>query len=85
MEIQVTEGKSVGTLDPWGSVARVFVNRDFRYGYFIRELDLYQMLTPEQQVAYLQGSSATLDVTPEVAQRIIDQGQTIFSKPRVIT
>lgn len=83
MEIEVTEHKSVGKIDPMNSAVRVFVNREFHYGYFVREHDLFGLLTPEQQEKYLQGKSATLDVSPDVAQKIIDMGQTPYAKPRV--
>ncbi len=80
MKIQVTEQKSVGNIEPMNSLVRVFVNREFHYGYFVREHDLFGLLTPDQQETYLQGDSATLDVSAEVAQKIIDMGHTPYSK-----
>lgn len=84
MEIYVSEHKSVGTLNPVETSVRVFVDRDFDYGYFVPEHQLFELLTAEQQVVYLQGESAQLDVAPAVAQQLIDIGQTPYAKRRVV-
>lgn len=84
MEVKITEHKSVATLNPLNTLVRVFVNRDFHYGYFVPEHQLVGLLTDAQTKDYLQGSSACLDVSPEVAQQIIDMGQTPYAKRCVV-
>lgn len=84
MEIQITENKSVGTLNPLNTSVRVFVGRDYHYGYFVPEHQMFDLLTDDQRHAYLQGSSVLLDVSEEVAQSLIDMGQTPYKKPRVL-
>lgn len=83
MKIQVTEHKSVGRLNPVESMVRVFVDNDFSYGYFVPEHALYELLTEEQQVAYLASSDAHLDVPIEVAEKIVEIGHTPFAKRRL--
>jgi hypothetical protein len=81
MELCITEHKSVDTLNPWNDTVRVFVDGDFNYGYFVREHRLFELLTAEQQVTYLQGRTAKLDVSIAVAQAVVDMGATPFKKP----
>lgn len=83
MNILITEHKSQGQLKAISTAVRVFVNDDLNYGYFVDEHKLFALLTPEQQTSYLQGSDAKLDVTPEVAQQIIDMGSAPYAKVRV--
>ena len=83
MKIQVTENKSVGTINPYGACVRVFVADDFHYGYFVHELSLYGLLSEDQQEKYLQTSSVTLDVSADIAQKIIDMGQSPYGKLKV--
>lgn len=84
MKIHITEHKSVEKLNSVPTQVRVFVNFDFHYGYFVDEHLLFSLLTAEQQNQYLKGPDAQLDVAPEVAQRIIDEGHTIYAKPKVV-
>lgn len=84
MQIQVTEHKSVGQLAQVETLVRVFVDRDFDYGYFVPERKLFDLLDKAQQDTYLQGTSSTLDVTPAVAQQIIDIGHSPYPKRRVV-
>lgn len=77
MELLVTEHKTTGTLHPLiRQVVRVFVDGDMDYGYFVDEVELLALLTPEQQEYYLSRPDVTLDIKPEVAQAIIDIGVT---------
>ncbi|KWT95606.1 hypothetical protein APY03_2483 [Variovorax sp. WDL1] len=62
---------------------RVFVDRDYQYGYFVDEHKLFGLLTPEQQLVYLAGGEAKLDIEPATAQVIIDDGTTPYAKPQV--
>lgn len=83
MQIQVTEHKSHGTLNPIPSAVRVFVDRDYTYGYFVPEDKLYALLTPKQQAQYLAEDAPTLDVSLEVAEQIIAVGYTIYAKQKL--
>ena len=83
MKIKITEFKSMVTLSPFGGKVRVFVDNDYHYGYFVDEPTLYAMLTEDQQKEYLQTSSVTLDVPPQIAQQIIDIGLTPYKKQTV--
>lgn len=88
IQIHVTEHKSVGSLanDQVGRTVRVFVDRDYDYGYFYPENQLFNELTPEQQHQYLSQQDVKLDVPASLAQKIIDQGQSIKKyRPRVDT
>ena len=83
LPLHVTEHKSVGALKSPSTMVRVFVDHDYDYGYFVDEHALFALLSSEQRGIYLQGSEAKLDVTPEVAQQIIDMGSTPYTKRRV--
>ncbi len=83
MEIHVTEHKSRGALKVPDYAVRVFVDRDYGYGYFVSEHALFEMLTEAQQVQYLATDDVKLDVPIEFAQRIIDIGQTPYQKRRL--
>lgn len=83
MQIRVTEHKSVGALNPISRAVRVFVNEDYHYGYFVDEHALFELLTPQEQIRYLDAHDVTLDVALPVAQRIVDIGATPFAKPQL--
>lgn len=83
MEIHVTEHKSIGKLNPVATAVRVFVDRDYRYGYFVPEDKLFELLNEDQQAAYLQGESAQLDVPIEVAEKIVELGHTPYAKQKL--
>lgn len=80
MGIQITEHKSMLTINPLNAPVRVFVDRDFHYGYFIPEHRLFELLSDEQKNNYLNDDTPVLDVTAEIAQKIIDMGCTPYSK-----
>lgn len=80
MEIHITEHKSKGALKVPDYAVRVFVDRDYGYGYFVSEHALFEMLSAEQQSQYLASDDVKLDVGVDVAQRIIDIGQTPYRK-----
>jgi hypothetical protein len=78
MKIQITENKSQDTIRP-NNVVRVFVDWDYTYGYWIDEQLLFSMFTDAEQAQYLNGDGK-MDVSPVVAQAIIDHGTTPYSK-----
>lgn len=74
MQIHVTEHKSVGRIRP-GNCVRVFVDRDYHYGYFIDEQELCSKLSQEQRIHYLATDGEVKFEVPEVAaQAIINRG-----------
>lgn len=84
MEIQITEHKSVGTLNSLNTSVRVFVGRDFHYGYFVPEHQMFDLLTEDQKQDYLQGTTVRLDVPAAIAQQLIDMSQTPYKKRSVV-
>lgn len=79
--MHVTENKSIGELALGGlNVVRVFVDGDYEYGYWLREHKIFSMLDAAQQQAYLAGPEAKLEVSRDIAQRIIDMGTTPYAK-----
>lgn len=84
IEIQVTEGKSTGELSGVNNSVRVFVDRDFHYGYWIAELALFEMLTSAQRVAYLANDDVVLQVTLAVANAIMDKGCSPYPKQQLL-
>lgn len=87
MELHVTEHKSVGELRPAVTLntVRVFVNQDYGYGYFVDERALLGLLGEAQTKAYLEAKDDfKVDVSPEVAQQVIDMGHTPYAKARVV-
>lgn len=86
MEIQVTENKSNANrmLTPWNMV-RVFVDRDFSYGYWVNEhAFLTEILKLDQDGLneYFSASDTyVVEVDVHTAQRVIDVGATPFNKP----
>lgn len=84
MQIHVTEHKSSGALRGISRVVRVFVDHDYHYGYWVDEHELFELLTAEQQTAYLAAENdIRLDVPAATAQRIIDIGDTPYAKRKV--
>ena len=84
MELRVTENKSTvhaGINDH--NMVRVFVDRDFTYGYWINERTLVEeILTLDEAdcLEYLNSDTFVLDVDVHTAQRVIDAGATPFTK-----
>jgi len=77
MQIHITEHKSTGSLRPacFDNCVRVFVDRDYHYGYFINEHELFSKLTEQQQAEYLAADSdVKFEVSQVQAQAIIDRG-----------
>lgn len=79
-KVQVTESKSVGTLNPLNHCVRVFVDNDMRYGYWVPENTVVDQLTSAQLEDYLKSGTFTCLMSKESAQRLIDEGSTIYSK-----
>lgn len=77
MHLHITEHKSTGSLRPVhiDNCVRVFVDRNYHYGYFINEHELFSILTEQQQTEYLAADlDVQFDVSENQAQTIINQG-----------
>jgi hypothetical protein len=86
IELLVTENRSNDAKWFHNTVVRIFIDRDYSYGFWINEDVLYNLLTPEQQKQYLEDQSYSggqFDVTFEVAQELIDKGNTPFNKQKL--
>lgn len=84
MKIHVTEHKSTGALRSISHPVRVFVNFDYHYGYWVDEHELVALLDAPQQATYLAApGDIELDVSTDIAQRIIDTGNTPYKKSKV--
>lgn len=86
IELLVTENRSSDAKWFQRNVVRIFVDRDYNYGLWINEDILYNLLTPEQQKQYLEDQSHSggqFDVSFEVAQQLIDKGNTPFNKQKL--
>ncbi len=86
IELLVTENRS--NKKEWfhNNVVRIFVDRDYSYGYWINEDFLFNALTPDQQKQYLEDqsySSGQFEVSFEVAQQLIDKGNTPSNKQKL--
>jgi hypothetical protein len=80
MQVYVTENKSVGHLQPAFVTVRVFVDRDFGYGYWINERQLLDILGITDPDEYLTEGQYIADVDVHTAQRIINCGVSPYSK-----
>lgn len=72
MKILCGENKNFNPVP--GNLVRVFVDGDYNYGYWVDEVKLFGMLTPDQKNDYTQKSSVELDVTNEIVKEIIEIG-----------
>lgn len=79
-KLYCTENKSCGSPIP-NNLVRVFVNKDYNYGYWVDECRLFDLLTKEQKELYSQKEgSVELDVGEEVAKKVIEIGLTPYKK-----
>ena len=78
MKILCTENKNLNPVS--GNLVRVFVDGDYSYGYWVDEIQLFDILTPDQKNDYAKKSQIELDVTNEVAQKIIEIGLSPYKK-----
>jgi hypothetical protein len=78
MKILCAENKNLNPVS--GNLVRVFVDGDYSYGYWVDEVQLFDMLTPDQKNDYAQKSQIELDVTNEIAKQIIEIGLNPYKK-----
>jgi hypothetical protein len=71
--ILITEGKT-DCPESNRSVARIFINRDYDYGYFVPEKLIYSVLTDERQANY--DEEDTFEISGESAEFLMKNGYT---------
>lgn len=82
IELKITEGKSKSKTNHLdivpNSVVRIFVNKDYTYGYFIPETKVFDLLDKEDREQYF--TKDTFFITKEQANHLIAQGMTPYQK-----
>lgn len=76
MELLVSENK--GRIPSSFNCVRIFIQKDYTYGYFIVERELFDLLTVEQQKTY--PDTNYFDITYGQAEKILASGSTPFRK-----
>ena len=83
VELLVTENRSPNLNRITSNTVRVFVDRDYTYGYWIAEDALLSLLTPDQVKQYFSDQSyvgGKFLISVDSAKKIIDKGNTPYSK-----
>lgn len=86
INLQITENRSRDPVRFARNRVRVFLNKDFSYGFWVDEDRLFDLLTLEQRKDYLTvdiKQSLVFKVSVEVARKIVDFGYTVESKSRI--
>lgn len=82
IKLKVSENKS-STLHEVNAInrnrVRIFLNKDYHYGYFVPECFVFQALTPEDQNHYIEKDDFL--ITPMAANILLVLGSTPYSKP----
>ena len=85
-ELCVSENKSFDPTRFYRNRVRVFLNRDYRYGLWIDEDKLFDLLSDEQKKQYLTDRTTQgmyYEVSKEIAQKVLEQGHTPYSKQKL--
>ena len=81
VELLVTEHKGVEPELFFRNTVRVFVNRDYTYGLWVGERELFDMLSEDQKKEYLKpGTYLILQVEVGVAKKVVEAGVSPYSK-----
>jgi len=86
IELYVSENKSFDPFRFCMNRVRVFLDRDYRYGLWIDEDKLFDLLSDEQKKQYLTDRSTEgmyYKVPKEIAQKILERGHTPYSKQKL--
>jgi hypothetical protein len=82
-KIQITEGRS-GNKE-LNHIVRVFVNKDWGYGYWVPETLVFSKLNDMQKEVYMEGDCRQqFEIPIEDAQHLIDRGCTPYEKQKLI-
>lgn len=81
VELYVTENKSP-SLEQVNqhNVVRIFVNRDFTYGYFVSETLVLESIGKEHHDAYFADDDFRIEIYRDVANKLIEAGSTPYTK-----
>lgn len=85
--ILISENRSKDPVRFARNRVRVFVNKDYSYGLWVDEDQLFELLTVDQKRTYLlepMGNSLTLSVDSKTARKIVDLGYTVESKAKLL-
>lgn len=80
VELLVTENRTTNVNRFSSNMVRIFVDRNYDYGYWINEAIVYNAFSPEQQKQYLETDIYHFDIDIETAQKLIDLGMTPYNK-----
>ena len=86
IELCVSENKSFDPFRFCRNRVRVFLDRDYRYGLWIDEDYLFDLLSDEQRKQYLTDRSTQgmyYQISKEVAQQVLDQGHSPYKKQKL--
>mgnify|MGYP007069475430 CR=1 FL=1 len=84
MELLVTEYMNAYGENRNRNTVRVFLQRNYNYGYWIREDVLFNLLTAPQKNSYINNiSSGYFDISFEVASEILKLGNTPYTKQKL--
>jgi len=84
--IQVTEHRSSTTKWMHNNIVRIFVNKDWSYGYFVNEELVFSKFDEKQKTSYLKCKSdqEQFEIPIEDAQHLIDVGINPYGKQNLI-
>lgn len=82
MELLVTENRNACGKNRSNNTVRVFLQRDYSYGLWINENTLWELLPDEQRERYELGDGH-LEVSFDVAAKILERGRTPFNKQKL--
>lgn len=86
IELCVSENKSFDPFRFYRNRVRVFLDRDYRYGLWIYEDKLFDLLSDEQKKQYLTNRSTEgmyYEITKEVAQEVLETGHSPYKKQKL--
>lgn len=86
IDLLITENRSFDPVRFARNRVRVFVGKDFSYGFWVDEDRLFDFLTTEQKREYLTQRKPSLEfkVDASVARKIVDAGYTPYSKSAIL-
>ena len=87
-ELFVSENKSFDPVRFCRNRVRVFLDKNYAYGLWIDEDKLFDLLSVDQKKQYLTDrtpSGRYYELSPEVAQQVLNTGKTPFSKQTLST
>lgn len=86
IELCVSENKSFDPFRFYRNRVRVFLDKDYRYGLWIDEDKLFDLLSDEQKKQYLNDRSTEgryYEITREVAQEVLETGHSLYKKQKL--